>query len=182
MIIIKSLDYFLPDFSKGFLIGKQSIFYFYKYFLYCHIVGSPIVLLTGIFQFSLPKSKYHKLSGRVYIISVLFLAAPGALVMSFYSIDGVFSSLNFLLMSILWIFFSLKALFYIKKGNIEKHKHMMIRSFILTNSAIWIRILSYVDNQLHVFQPERGYLIISLSSWLPAIIVFELITHKQQII
>ena len=70
-IIFVSINYLTPNFNKGYLIGKEEIFYFYKYILYVHIVAAPIVYFSGAFQFVFKKSKYHQQIGKIYIFTVL---------------------------------------------------------------------------------------------------------------
>lgn len=180
MIMVKSFDYFIPDFNRGFLIGKEAIFPYYKIFLYSHIIGSPIALFAGITQFTLTKTKFHQFIGKIYVSSIIFLAAPGALIMSFFSIGGTPSVLNFLLMSILWILFTSMAYKYALLGEIEKHKSMMIRSLILTNSAIFIRLLSYINHHFLLVELELGYIMISWLSWLPVLTAYELKLIKNR--
>lgn len=181
LIILKSIEYFSPDFEQGFLIGKSGIFPVYKFFLYGHIVGAPIALLTGILQFLLRKSKLHRTIGLTYIISILLLAAPGGLGMSFYAIGGTISTVNFLLLSILWLLYTTLAFYYAKQKNYVKHRAMMTRSFILTNSAILIRLFSYINHELLLFELELGYIIISWISWLPALLTYEIVQIKKRL-
>jgi hypothetical protein len=173
LIILKSIDYYSPNFEKGFLIGKSTIFSFYKLFLYPHIIGAPIALLAGLFQFSFKNSIHHRRIGLVYIGSILLLAGPGALGMSLFAIGGAINIINFILMSLLWLLTTYLAFYYAKQKEFEKHRSMMIRSFILTNSAILIRIFSYINHEFLVFELELGYVIISWISWLPALLIYE---------
>lgn len=180
LIIIKSTDYFYPDFSRGFLIGKKDVFSFYKVFLYAHITASPIAFLLGIFQFGFRRSKLHKILGKAYVLSILFFAAPAGFFMAWFAIGGVPSIVNFSLMAILWFVFTLKAYKSIWDGKIEEHRNFMIRSFILTNSAILIRLLSFVNNQFSIVDGTLGYILISWISWLPVLLVYELIQKTNQ--
>lgn len=181
LIILKSIEYFSPNFDQGFLIGKSGIFPFYKIFLYSHILGAPSAFLAGLFQFSFRKSKLHRTIGLVYVASILLLAAPGGLGMSFYAIGGMLNSINFLLMSLLWLLTTSMAFYYAKQKVYEKHRAMMTRSFILTNSAILIRLFSYINHELLLFELELGYIIISWISWLPALLTYELVQIKKRL-
>lgn len=174
LIILKSFDYFDPDFTKGFLLGKEQIFPFYKYFLFAHIIASPIAFLTGMIQFILPKRGSHKYIGYIYISSIVFFGAPSGLGMSFFAIGGLASAINFALMAVFWTYFSVQALLLIRAGNIQQHREFMIRSFILTNSAILIRLFSFINNYYEIADPMTGYIIISWISWLPWLIIYEL--------
>ncbi|MEQ8906814.1 DUF2306 domain-containing protein [Ekhidna sp.] len=181
LIIQKSLEYYIPNFEVGFLIGKSSIFPIYKLFLYSHIIGAPIALLTGLFQFSYRKSNLHRRVGLIYVSSILLLAGPGGLGMSFYALGGTLNIINFLLLSTLWLITTFLAFYYAKQKDYEKHRSMMIRSFILTNSAILIRLFSYINHELLIFEIEIGYIIISWISWLPALLTYELVQMKKRL-
>ncbi len=173
MIVMKSIDYFTPDFNQGFLMGKSEIFSLYKPFLYAHIIGAPIAFLTGLFQFTFNKSNIHKPVGIVYVASILLMAGPGGLLMSFYALGGIVSIVNFLILSLLWLIFTGLAFYYALEKKFVQHRSMMIRSFILTNSAILIRILSFANHQLEVVGTELSYIIISWVSWLPSLLAYE---------
>lgn len=179
LIILKSIAYLNPDFNKGFLINKKHLFNYYKIALYTHIFSAPIAILSGLFQFTFYKSKHHKKIGSVYIFFTLFLAAPSAFFMSFYAIGGFISIINFLLLSILWFYYTYKALLFIKKGLITKHVQFIIGSFILTNSAVLLRIFLFTNNQFEFLNTTNGYIICSILSWLPLLLTYELFLKKK---
>jgi len=181
LIVAKSVDYFSPDFSKGFLIGKENIFSFYKFFLYAHILFSPVALISGLFQFSFQRSNLHRFMGKIYVVSVLGFASPSGLFMSFFSIGGISSVINFFLLSLLWFLFTLKAYQFIKTGNTIEHKKFMIRSFILANSAVLLRLFSYINNHYKLIDVVTGYNIIVWISWLPILLLFELLNSISKI-
>ncbi len=174
MVVFKSIDYIHPDFSHGFLSDKRDFFdQWYKYFLYLHIVFAPLTIFSGILQFSLNrKTKLHKLTGYIYIFSVAFAAFSGFF-MSFKSLGGIAGDLSFLMLSILWIIFTYKAFALIKKGEIENHKMYMTRSFILANSAILLRLFSFITNTCLNVNPVSAYVVDAWLSWLPWLIIFE---------
>ena len=174
LIVYKSRVYFAPDFSIGFLVDKEAIFPYYKYFLYMHIIGAPLALLCGIYQFLFTKSKIHKYTGRIYVFSVLFLAAPGGLFMSFYAIGGIIAIIAFALLASLWFYFTLMAYKKARAGDFAIHKQWMTRSFILANSAVAIRLFSFINNYYELTDPTTGYLIISWVSWLPWLLIYEI--------
>ena len=94
LITLKSIDYYTPQFVRGFLIDKKEIFRFYGFFLYAHIIGAPFAIIIGLFQFSFKQSKWHKSLGQIYVVAVLFFAAPGGLGMSFFAVGGMLSIAN----------------------------------------------------------------------------------------
>lgn len=180
LIVYKSLDYLTPNLTYGFLADKKEAFPTYRIFLYMHIIGAPIAFFTSLFQIILTDSRQHKFIGRVYVLCVLFLAAPGGFYMSFYAIGGFWSIINFFLLSTLWFGFTMYALILIRKGEVNKHKQFMTRSFILTNSAILIRIFSFINNSVELTDVVAGYIIISWISWLPWLAIFEVLLYLRE--
>ena len=47
LIILKSIEYYSPNFEKGFLVGKTGIYPVYKLFLYSHII--PIKFYNAVY-------------------------------------------------------------------------------------------------------------------------------------
>lgn len=181
LIILKSIEYYTPNFEEGFLIGKSGIFPVYKLFLYGHIIGAPIALLAGLFQFSYRNSSQHRKVGLIYVTSILLLAGPGGFGLSFYALGGTVNIINFLLLSFLWLLTTFLAFYHAKQKDFEKHRSMMIRSFILTNSAVLIRLFSYINHELLIWELETSYVIISWISWLPALLTYELVQMKRRL-
>ncbi len=173
LILVKSLDYLNPDFTRGFLFDKYEIFPFYRFALYAHMIGTPLALFSGVYQFIFTRSRAHVFMGKIYVSSILLLAAPSGLLMSFYAIGGFVSMVNFLLMAILWFSFTFLAYRHIKRGNVSKHRQFMTRSFILTNSAILIRLFSFVNNHYALADISLGYIVIAWLSWLPGLVIYE---------
>ena len=180
LIILKSTEYYTPNFEKGFLIGKSAVFPTYQIFLYSHIIGAPVALLTGLFQFSFKNSIIHQKIGLIYVVSILTLAGPGGFGMSFFALGGTASVINFLLLSTLWMLTTVLAFFYARQRSIEKHRTMMVRSFILTNSAVLIRLFSYLNHQFQILDLETGYVVIAWLSWLPGLLIYEVSLMKKR--
>ncbi|MGB0523725.1 MAG: DUF2306 domain-containing protein [Flammeovirgaceae bacterium] len=173
-ICIKSLDYLHPNFTQGFLIGKEPFFYtYYAVVLYIHMFAAPLALFTGLIQFLFTKSKWHKRLGQIYVMSILGFAAPSGLLMAFHALGGNWAILNFVLLAILWVFFTRKAYQTIRRKNIKAHQRFMTRSFILTNSAVFIRLFSFINHQYLDYPPLTAYVIISWLSWLPFLMIYE---------
>lgn len=175
LIGIKSIEYLSPDFSRGYLSDKEGIFEsHFKYFLYAHMIAAPMAFFLGIFQFSFTKSSVHRYIGILYVLLIVLFAAPSAFGMAFYAIGGLWSIINFTLMAVLWILFTVLAYTFIHQKNVKKHQQFMIRSFILTNSAILIRIFAFINNHYEITDLTTGYVIISWLSWLPWLLIYEM--------
>src|SRR5437879_11958090 len=90
---------------------------FYLPAFYAHIFGASIILTAGFFQFSkwvYSKRALHKALGKIYIFGVLFFAAPGAYVMTFFIHRGIGVFASFLIHNTLWVTFTISALILIK--------------------------------------------------------------------
>lgn len=173
-IMIKSVEYVSPDFDSGYLSDKSKHFYWFRYALYVHMIAAPLAFFCGLFQFIRLKSQYHKVIGRIYVITILLFAAPSGLVMSFLAIGGLPGVLTFFALSICWFFYTLFAYNAARQRNYRSHARFMIGSYILTNSAILLRIFGYINNNWQLMPGPEGYVVISILSWLPGLLIYEL--------
>jgi hypothetical protein len=148
---------------------------------YCHIMGSSIILLTGFFQF-FPKVYHnrplHKLLGKIYVFGVLFFAAPGAYVMTVFVNRGTGVFISFMLQNTLWIAFTLAAWLLVMNGKIEQHIYMVRRSYALAFAAVTLRLYIWLLAVFgHGVNFEYNYLIIAFASWVPNIIIAEVLNY-----
>jgi hypothetical protein len=103
-----TLPYFSFRYDIGFLLTKQAVLHksIWRWSFYVHIGSSIFVLFFGIFQFikllRLRYLKWHRISGMVYIILVVFLSAPSGMVMALHANGGFWTKTSFLLTSLLW--------------------------------------------------------------------------------
>lgn len=186
ILVAGTLQYlsFKPD--TGFLQLKQFAVKtgWYLPGFYCHIFGSGIILLSGFFQFS--KKVYlnrslHRLLGKIYVFGVLFFAAPGAYIMTAFIHRGPGVCASFLLQNTLWILFTAYAWLSVRKGRITAHIEMMRRSYALAFAAITLRFYIFLFS---VFGKgvnfNNNYLIIALLSWIPNVLLVELINYYER--
>jgi hypothetical protein len=131
----------------NFLLVKQDIVSdpIWRPTFYIHVISGMLVILVGPFQFlkSLRTKflNWHKLGGKIYAYSILLLAAPTGLIMAFYAEGGLWSTVAFSIMSILWFVTTLMAVIKIKQRKIEEHKMWMMRSYALSFAAVTLRLL-----------------------------------------
>jgi len=151
---------------------------------YAHIFGASTILITGFFQFSkwvYTRRALHKILGKIYILGVLFFAAPGAYVMTFFIHRGTGVFISFLLQNTLWIAFTLSAWILIKRRKIDAHIMMMRRSYTLAFAAVTLRFYIWLFT---VFGNGVGfannYMIIAFLSWVPNLIVVEVFNYYDQ--
>ncbi|MBK9592733.1 MAG: DUF2306 domain-containing protein [Crocinitomicaceae bacterium] len=131
----------------NFLLVKQDIVNdpIWRPTFYIHVISGMLVILVGPFQFLKSfRAKFlnwHKLGGKIYAYSILLLAAPTGLIMAFYAQGGLWSTVAFSIMSILWFVTTLMAVIKIKQRKIEEHKMWMMRSYALSFAAVTLRLL-----------------------------------------
>jgi len=182
--ILKVYMYLSSDYDSSFLRSKEQIFDgIYHYGFYAHIFTAPLILLMGLLEisaiFRIKHIILHRYIGRIYVFLILFLAAPGGLIMGVYAFGGIGTILSFMFLTPLWWWFTFKAYKNIRKKNIDKHKLFMQRSYILTLSAVFLRVYGLIFMQIHIFDKQTAYIVISWLSWLPNILIFEFFHFRK---
>ncbi len=173
-IVIGYLRYLPPDLSVGFLQGKSAIFEHYRYAFYGHLIITPIVFFCGLINLIRKKrDKLHRRIGKVYVFSILFLAAPSGCYMAFYAMGHWLGHIAFLLLAVLWWLYAFLGYRSIRRGNLDKHQHFITGSYILTQAAVLLRILLYLSNQFEVLNSTQGYGLLTLLSYLPLLLFYE---------
>jgi len=144
---------------------------------YVHVYTAIFALLAGFTQFNnriLSKyKKLHRIAGYLYFIAVVFFAAPSGIFIGYYANGGLYAQISFILLGILWLYFTIKAINAIKKGNIKKHQAFMLRSFALAFSAITLRLWKVILVYLFQPAPMDVYQIIAWLGWIPNLLLIE---------
>src|ERR1700749_145616 len=89
--------------DTGFLLLKQAYINVdhWRIAFFMHVFTSILVLFAGFSQFSKKllqnKPTLHRILGYIYVINVLFITGPAALVMSFYANGGFIARAAFIL-------------------------------------------------------------------------------------
>jgi Predicted membrane protein (DUF2306) len=182
LLILLSLPFTSFERDIDFLETKQLIYHIkpWRYSFYIHVFTSPFVIVAGLLQFNRwiikNKPKIHKVAGYVYIITVLFITGPSALVMSVYANGGRTSQTSFVILSVLWLLFTYLSYRKIKKGEVESHVKWNIRSYALTLSAVSLRFLAYLMDVFNIrLGPEETYLVLAYSSWITNLAIAEVL-------
>lgn len=166
LMILITFQYIPINFAAAFLVTKEKEIQlpYYQIAFFTHVYTSIFVLIFGAFQFSkkLRKKfkKLHQNFGKAYVFLVLFFAAPSGLVMGYHGNGGISSQISFCLLGILWFYFTLKALLYIRKKNIHAHQNFMILSYALTLSAISLRLFKWIISNTLEFPPMDTYRVV----------------------
>jgi len=155
----------------------------YKYVFYAHVSTAILTLFAGFTQFNTRFLQrfplWHRRLGYLYILTILFFAAPSGILMGIYANGGPGAQIAFVLLGILWWFFTLKAFFTAKSKDFKAHQKFMYRSFALTCSALTLRYWKVI--LVYFFEPNTMdiYKVIAWLGWIPNLILIEIfISHK----
>jgi uncharacterized membrane protein len=171
----------------NFLLEKQDVVHnpFWRTAFYIHITGGMLALVTGPWQFlRVLRRRYmrlHRTLGKIYLGSILFLAAPSGHFMSYYAEGGVFSAVGFLVMSFLWFWTTWKAYATVRLHDIQGHKDWMTRSMALTLAAVTLRV--WVPFASYYLGLEQDFVVESSAwvSWVPNLVVAEVLVRTRAI-
>ena len=176
LMVLITLQYVPLNYEVSFLQLKSEISLFhYRIAFFTHVYSSIFVLLLGFVQFiPLIRKKHkktHRFIGILYVLIVLFLAAPSGLVMGYYGNGGIYSQLSFCLQAILWFVFTLLAFRYAKIREFTKHFDYMSYSYALTLSAISLRLFKWIIVGVWELPPMDTYKIVVWLGWMFNLIV-----------
>jgi hypothetical protein len=112
-----------------------------------HIAAGILAFLSGPPQFSnrlrQRNPKFHRVLGRVYVISVL-IAAPLAIVLAYHRRTPHIIPYFFLASSLqasTWIVTTVAAFLTARNRHFQQHRQWMVRSYAVTFTFIGIRVL-----------------------------------------
>lgn len=177
---LNALSYFNFNFAYGFLRLKQAAIAtgWYLPAYYSHVLVAGLILVLGLFQLrttiSLRWRKLHRFLGKCYAYGILFFAAPGGLVMSFFINRGPWVLTSFLIQSACWFLFTALAVRAVKKGNIEEHARWMWRSYALTFAAVTLRLYVFLFTSSYDMSAPQAYGIIAWLSWTINLVAVEI--------
>ena len=182
-----TLKYASFDSDVAFLQIKQTEVQsvsLYLFIFYVHVCSAIFTLPAGFTQFNnrilKNRPRIHKAIGKFYVIAVLFLAAPSGFFIGLFANGGFYSKLSFVLLSVLWFYFTLSAFLAIKERQIQTHKEFMLRSYALAFSAITLRLWKVILVYLFHPSPMDVYQIIAWLGWIPNLLLIEYFIFKQK--
>lgn len=150
---------------------------------YIHVYSAIFVLLAGFTQFN-PKilakfPKIHRVLGYLYAAIVLIFASPSGIFIGCLANGGLMAKTSFVILGVLWFWFTLKAVQFILKRKIKAHKRMMYRSFALATSAITLRLWKVILVYLFHPAPMDVYQIIAWLGWIPNLLIAEWLIKRK---
>lgn len=181
LMLTKVIPYFSFERGIHFLSTKPDKVLDNTVFLtgfYLHITSSLWVMAGGVFQF-IPailrnSPKMHQNLGKLYILSILFLAAPSGLILAFYANGGLPSKVGFTMQCMVWWFTTLLAWREISTRQWLSHIEWMIRSYAITLAAMSLRLESYWMYYFMGTKPIETYITVTWLSWTGNLLIAEI--------
>ncbi|WP_282162272.1 DUF2306 domain-containing protein [Ulvibacterium marinum] len=167
--------YFFIDREFGLLASKEDALLsnlFWNIGFYGHILFGGLALLVGWVQFNKKwrnaNLKRHRTIGKIYIISAL-ISGVCAIYIALYATGGIISTLGFMSLGVLWLFFTSRAYLAVRKRDLQLHQGFMIYSYAACFAAVTLRIwLPLLTIIFHDF--TMAYRIVAWLCWVPNMI------------
>ena len=99
--------------------------------------------------------------------------------MAFYANGTLAAKSSFVILSLLWIGFTLLAAYFARKKNFPVHKNWMMRSYALTLSAISLRFYAWLLPRFLHLDGVSEYTFIAWISWTINLLVAELLILRN---
>ena len=168
--------------GTGFLSTKTDAVLDNPVFLtgfYVHITSSLWVMVSGALQFTPSLSaqfpRLHRQLGKLYVFSILLLAAPSGLVLACYANGGLSAKVGFVVQCIVWWLATYAAFREAVARQWLPHVEWMMRSLAVTLAAMSLRLESYgMYYWLHT-KPIETYLTVTWLSWTGNLLLAEIL-------
>jgi hypothetical protein len=184
VMLSKILPYMTFERAKNFLGTKSDEVLDKQYFIiafYVHISTSVFALGGGVFQFSTTLTRnyarLHQWIGKIYIATILLLAAPSGLIIAAYANGGLGCKVGFVLQSFVWWILTYWAYQAILERQYLLHTNMMLRSFALTLAAMSLRTESYIMYYFFQTKPIETYQTVTWLSWVGNLLFIEVLIY-----
>lgn len=185
LILRTIVGYMSLEDDVQFLAFKQEYIgnFVWKASFYLHTFSAVFVLFAGFTQFSsdlLRENRVlHKFLGRLYVFNILVINFPAAMIMAVYANGGVLAKTAFVLLDLLWFYFTYVAFISARNKDFVKHKHYMMRSYALTLSAITLRTWKIILSTLFSIDPDRLYVIDAWMGFVPNLLLAEYMVRSM---
>ena len=176
-VVLNYSNYLPPNFTSEFLQDREAYFFgSYQWAFYTHIFSGPITLLLGVFlvcdRFRIKLPRWHRILGRIQLVSVVFFVVPSGLWMSFRTESGAIASTGFASLAIATGLCAALGFGSAIRRQFAEHRRWMWRCYLLLCSAVVLRIMGGMVTVLGV-DSEWSYPFAAWASWLLPLLVFE---------
>lgn len=181
-VVVGYRDYFPPNFSADFLLGRASYFFgAYQWAFYAHIVAGPVTLVVGLllvgnwFRERFPR--WHRRLGRMQVLLILLVVVPSGLWMARYAMSGPVAGAGFAALSLATASTAAMGWQTAVRRRFNDHRRWMLRCYTLLCSAVVLRLFGGLAE---VTGAVSTYPLAAWLSWLLPLVVLEAIHHAGQ--
>lgn len=152
--------------------------------LFLHINGGMLALLTGPFQFwtglRQKNLAIHRWTGRLFLLGVA-MGIAGAIGLSVTTTFGWAFAVGIMGLASAWLVTTLMAYVSIRKRLVALHKEWMIRAYVVTFAFVTFRVLSDYGPTSRL-QPENDRSItIAWACWVVPLAITEMIFQLKRL-
>jgi hypothetical protein len=182
--------------AGGFVI-KYVLFYFRHYdaasfdtywprrpWLFLHISGGTIALLTGPLQFWTGLRQrnltFHRWTGRLFLLGVA-MGVTGSIGLAFKAVGQWAFEVGLMGLASAWLVTTFMAYYSIRRGLVALHKEWMIRAYVVTFAFVFFRMLSDYT-PMSGLRPENDRdITIAWACWVVPLAVTEMIFQIRRL-
>ena len=176
--------------AVGFVI-KYVVFYYRHYdaasfesywprrtWLFLHINGGTLALLTGPWQFwtglRQRHLQIHRWTGRLFLVGVA-MGIAGSVGLAVMAVGGWAFEVGLMGLASAWLVTTAMAYYSIRQGLVALHKEWMIRAYVVTFAFVFFRILSDYSPMSRLRPGNDRDIIISWVCWVVPLAVTEMV-------
>ena len=183
LLVLALITYFVANnVPRYFVLTPQSYgdyFWGKASWLFPHVVCGLVALVIGPLQFW-PRMRrdylpFHRIAGRVYVVTVLIGAIAGLGMASSVGKDSAAYALGLSGLAIAWITTTGMAFVAIRRKNIVQHKQWMVRSYVVTFAFVTFRLGSDLLQAGHVLPSHERSAMLAWGCWAVPLLVAEVV-------
>jgi len=157
---------------------------------YTHVVFGGLALLLSPLQFAARirqrTPRAHRIIGRI-VLSCIALAGTAGLILAPHSLAGAIGTAGFGALAVLWLAFAATAFLAIRRGDVDRHRRWVTRTFALTYAAVTLRLWLGVLITAQIMAAgvdadvafDRAYLIVPFLCWVPNLVLAEVLIRAR---
>ncbi|QDT35616.1 DUF2306 domain-containing protein [Thalassoglobus polymorphus] len=181
-IVAIYVDYFPPNFSADFLIGRKPEFYgSYQWAFYTHILTGPFTLIFGMIllsdRFRIRFRRWHSRIGKAQVALILLFLVPSGFWMAFYAQSDFPVKLGFATLSVVTGLSAALGWWFAVNRDFHLHRLWMKRCYVLLCSAVVTRVVGGALLTSGV-ESEWTNALPAWINWIIPLVLFEIINRS----
>jgi len=189
-VVLGLLVYFVADnVPRYFVLTPQSYgdyFWGKVSWLLPHVVCGLVAIVIGPLQFSARIRRdylpFHRIAGRVYVVTVLCGAIAGLGMASSVGKDSAAYALGLTGLALAWITTTGMAFVAIRRKNIIQHKQWMVRSYVVTFAFVIFRLGSDLLRAGNVLPSHERSAMLAWACWAVPLLVAEVVMQSAAVL